>query len=215
MSVLNKTDISKRLLAFVDVQNTATTTEKMLGFVIDWHKFCRFLKEEKGFEKIFLYTGIEEGDQETAKEFDSLSQLEHCIVRSKLMKVYKKKDKTFTIECVNCGTENTKVIDMGYDKKGNCDVELTADALENAGKDKRYSIFSGDGDFEYLVRLLMEKDTHVTVVSHAKIYKRAGLPYGRYSTKLRNLVANNPEKLNFQEISNWKFKIKKDLSVKT
>jgi hypothetical protein len=32
--------------AFVDVQNTDTTTKRLLGFQIDWQKFCAFLKDE-------------------------------------------------------------------------------------------------------------------------------------------------------------------------
>jgi uncharacterized LabA/DUF88 family protein len=101
---------------------------------------------------------------------------------------------------------------MGYDKKANCDVELTVDALENAGPEHEFYIFTGDGDFEFLIRKLMEKGTKTTIVSHAKVYKRAGLPYGRYSTKLRELVAANQSMLNFQEIDNWKNKIRKEIA---
>ena len=55
--------------AFIDVQNTATTTQKLLGFIVDWHKLCKYLKKN-GTVKIFFYSGIDEGDTETAKEFD-------------------------------------------------------------------------------------------------------------------------------------------------
>lgn len=200
-----------RKYAFIDVQNTASTTEKMLGFVVDWKKTVDFLKNTKSFHEILLYSGIDEGDQQTAAEFQALIALGCCNVKTKVTRIYKRRDKTVSINCVKCSTENTKVIDMGHDKKSNCDVELTADALEKAGPDTHLFIFSGDGDFEYLVKKVMEKGSKVTIVSHAKVQMRAGLPYGRYSTKLRDLVKANPEKLDFQEIDNWKFKIKKDV----
>ncbi|MDP3052312.1 MAG: hypothetical protein Q8N42_02275 [bacterium] len=50
--------------AFIDVQNTDTTTKKLLGFEIDWKKLCEFLKNDWGCEKVFLYIGIDAGDFE-------------------------------------------------------------------------------------------------------------------------------------------------------
>ena len=60
--------------AFIDVQNTASTTRKLLGFLIDWHKLCEYLKTKWRCEKVFFYSGIDEGDTETAKEFESLEK---------------------------------------------------------------------------------------------------------------------------------------------
>ena len=39
-----------------------------------------------------------------------------------------------------------------YNSKSNCDVDLTVDAMEEAGPDKEFLIFTGDGDFEYLIK---------------------------------------------------------------
>jgi uncharacterized LabA/DUF88 family protein len=198
--------------AYIDVENTATTTEQMLGFVVDWKKLGEFLKNDKSCSQVFFYTGIEEGDQHKAAEFEALKSLGCCVVRSKLKKRYKKNDKIVTFACTGCGLTNTRTVDMGYNTKANCDVELTVDALENAADSNECFIFSGDGDFEFLARKLMEKKTKVTFVSHAKVYMRAGLPYGRYSKKLRDLVAANPKEISFQEIQNWKFKMQKDVN---
>ena len=41
-----------RRYAFIDVQNTASTTQTMLGFIIDWVKLCDFLKNKKLLIKI-------------------------------------------------------------------------------------------------------------------------------------------------------------------
>jgi hypothetical protein len=62
---------SKKRYAFVDVQNTASTTRKLLGFIIDWRKLYAYLTDKWKCEKVFYYSGIDEGDDETAKEFES------------------------------------------------------------------------------------------------------------------------------------------------
>ena len=74
--------------AFIDVQNTASTTRKLLGFLIDWEKLCAYLKDKWKCEKVFFYSGIDEGDTETAKEFEKLSS-NGCIVKSKTVYSYK------------------------------------------------------------------------------------------------------------------------------
>ena len=37
---------SKKRYAFIDVQNTASTTRKLLGFLIDWHKLYAYLMDK-------------------------------------------------------------------------------------------------------------------------------------------------------------------------
>ena len=196
--------------AFIDVQNTASTTQKLLGFIIDWNKLCKYLNEQWKCEKIFFYSGIDEGDIETAKEFEALSQ-NGCIVRSKTVYAYKKPDKTISIKCVHCGKDNVEVVDMGYNRKSNCDVDLTVDAMEEAGKNMEFLIFTGDGDFEYLIKKAIEKGTKVYVVSSNAGVKKPGIITKRLSTKLKTLIRDNRDKVHFIEIDSWKMKIKREL----
>lgn len=196
--------------AFVDVQNTASTTQKLLGFVTDWHKLYKYLNEKWKCEKIFFYSGINEGDFETAKEFESLAQ-NGCIVRSKTVYAYKKPDKTISLKCVHCGKENVEVIDMGYNSKSNCDVDLTVDAMEMAGPNTEFLIFTGDGDFEYLIKKVLEKETKVYVISSNAGIKKPGMLTKRFSTKLKKLIKENRDNVYFVEIDSWKMKIKKDI----
>lgn len=205
-----ETKNSLKRYAFVDVQNTASTTQKLLGFVTDWHKLCKYLNEKWKCEKIFFYTGISEGDFDTAKEFESLSQ-NGCTVRSKTVYAYKRPDKTISLKCVHCGKENVEVIDMGYNSKSNCDVDLTVDAMEMAGTDNEFLIFTGDGDFEFLIKKVLEKGTKVYIASSNAGIKKPGILTKRLSTKLKNLIKNNRGKVNFIEIDSWKMRIKKDI----
>ena len=40
--------------AFIDVQNTLSTTEQLLGFSTDWGKLFVFLKDKWNCEKVFF-----------------------------------------------------------------------------------------------------------------------------------------------------------------
>ncbi|MFA6341052.1 MAG: NYN domain-containing protein [Candidatus Paceibacterota bacterium] len=199
---------TKRKIAFIDVQNTATTTQKLLGFVIDWKKLCNYLKDKWKCEKVFFYSGVDDGDFETAKEFESLAH-EGCIIRTKTVFAYKRPDKKIPIKCINCGTENIEVVDMGYNRKSNCDVDLTVDAMEESGPDKKFIIFTGDGDFEYLIQKVLEKGTEVSLVSSNAGIKKPGINTKRLSTKLKELIKDG--KIYFIDINSWKMKIKKDI----
>ena len=196
--------------AFIDVQNTASTTAKLLGFIIDWHKLCVYLKEKWGCEKVFFYSGIDEGDFETAKELDSLSK-SGCIIKTKTVFSYKKPDKTVSIKCVDCGKDNVSIVDMGYNRKSNCDVDLTVDAMEIATPKAEFLIFTGDGDFDYLIRKVMEKGTKVYIVSSNAGIRKPGINTKRLSTRLKNLVDENRGKINFIDINSWKMRIKKEI----
>jgi|SRR3989344_1023825 len=195
--------------AFIDVQNTASTTQKLLGFIVDWHKLCKYLTEKWKCDKVFFYSGIDEGDAETAKEFESLAN-NGCVVRAKTVFSYKKPDRKISIKCLGCGKETVEVVDMGYNKKSNCDVDLTVDAMEIAGKDNEFLIFTGDGDFEYLIRKVVEKGTRVYLVSSNAGERKPGIITKRFSTKLKDLIKKNKGAINLINIDNWKFKIKKD-----
>ena len=200
--------------AFIDVQNTASTTQKMLGFVIDWSKLCDYLKNKQSCSEINLYTGIANGDIETANEFDLLSKISCCNVKSKAVMAYKNKDKTFATKCPNCGEENIQTVDMGYRKKSNCDVELSTDVMEKSGPNVELWIFTGDGDFEYLIRKALEKGvSKVSVVSYAEKQIKAGLTLAIFSTKLRDLIAEKKDKVFYISLKDLKDRIKKDIQI--
>ena len=98
---------------------------------------------------------------------------------------------------------------MGYNRKSNCDVDLTVDAMEEAGTDKEFLIFTGDGDFEYLIKKAIEKGTKVYIVSSNAGVKKPGIITKRLSTKLKTLIRDNRKKVHFIEIDSWKMRIKK------
>ncbi|OGI76229.1 hypothetical protein A3C57_01325 [Candidatus Nomurabacteria bacterium RIFCSPHIGHO2_02_FULL_33_12] len=196
--------------AFIDVQNTETTTLKVLKFATDHERLFVYLKSRWNCEKVFFYPGIQHGDEVRDEIFEKLIKL-GATVRPKYFNVYKVKDKILTTNCPKCDTEITQKVDMGNSWKCNCDVELTADALDYAGNDTELFIFSGDGDFEFLIDKVVAKGSKVTIVSSAKMIK-SGQRYAtsRLSTKLRKLTQSSGSPVKFIEIDNLKFQIKKE-----
>lgn len=197
-------DKVKQRFAFIDVYNTINTAEKLHNFVIDWVKLYDYLKNHWACEKVFFYAGIEIGDLNTEKEYALLSNLGYEM-KTKPTMAYKRKDKPIQIICSKCGEENTQNISMGYDKKSNCDSELTVDTLELAKPNTEMLIFSGDGDFAYLIQKLATKGVSVKLVSSN--IKPSISVNRRFSSRLRELLRNKEAVL--IEINNWREKIKK------
>ncbi|MDP2741307.1 MAG: NYN domain-containing protein, partial [bacterium] len=191
-------------------QNTDKTTKQLLGFSIDWKKLCDFLKNNWKCEKVFLYIGVDERDLETIKMLEELKN-SGFIIREKTTFSYKNKDKEINISCPKCGNKFIEKIDMGYNKKANCDVDLTVDAMDLAKPNSVFYLFTGDGDFEFLIKNIVLKGVKVYIVSSARkirISKRYSV--SRLSKKLRNLVIKNPDKIYLIEINNLKMKFQKN-----
>jgi uncharacterized LabA/DUF88 family protein len=194
-------------IAFIDVQNTETTTLKVLKFALDHEKLFSYLKHKWKCEKIFFYPGIQHGDDTRGELFTKLAKL-GAIVRPKYFFTYKNADKIFITNCPKCNTEITQRIEMGYSWKCNCDVELTTDALGNVDKDTEIFLFSGDGDFEFLIGKVIEKGCRVTIVSSAKKVSKGPRYFtSRLSTKLRRLTEASGSPVKFIEIDNLKFQL--------
>lgn len=76
--------------AFIDVQNTETTTFKVLGFEVDYYRLFEYLKQNQGCEVVYLYPGIKYGDTNRENLFIELSKL-GAIYRPKYYFTYKNK----------------------------------------------------------------------------------------------------------------------------
>ncbi|OGZ83533.1 MAG: hypothetical protein A2599_00120 [Candidatus Staskawiczbacteria bacterium RIFOXYD1_FULL_39_28] len=193
--------------AFIDFQNTDTTTKKLLGFAIDWKKLCNFLKNNWKCEKVFLYIGVDDRDLEMAKISEELKN-SGFIVRDKKLFSYKNKDKEINVSCPKCGNKFIEKIDTGFNKKANCDVDLTVDAMDLAKNGDVFYIFTGDGDFEFLIRNVILKGVKAYIISSAKkIIIRDRYFTSRLSKKLKNICGEFPGKANLIEINDLKLKI--------
>lgn len=195
--------------AFIDFHNTDGTTKKLHGFAVDWVKLYDFLTNNWECEKVFFYIGVDKGDSDTMALLDNLTQ-KGCAVRAKTVFAYKNKDKEINIACPSCGNKFIERIDMGYNKKSNCDVDLTVDAMELAQSDSRFYLFTGDGDFESLIEKAISKGVKIALISSAKkIISGPRYFTSRLAKKLRELCGKYPKEINFIEINNLKIRIEK------
>lgn len=193
--------------AFIDFQNTDNTTKQLLGFSVDWKKMGDFLKNNWKCKEVFLYMGVDDRDLEMAKIAEELKN-SGFIVRDKKLFSYKNKDKEINVSCPKCGNKFIEKIDMGFNKKANCDVDLTVDAMDLAKQDSVFYIFTGDGDFEFLIKNVILKGVRAYIISSGKKIRSGGRYFtSRLSKKLRRLCGENPGKVSFIEINDLKLRI--------
>lgn len=193
--------------AFIDVYNTMNTTEHILGFEIDWEKLYNFLKNKWRCEKIYFYAGLEFGDAETADLYDRLEKLGYEM-KTKTMMLYKRRDKSFEFICSKCGNAEIQRIDMGRQKKSNCDVDMTLDIVFNSQPDNELMIFTGDGDFATVIKYATDNSSRVRIISNT--CKKENQTKKRFSSKLRELF--KIDSIDFININDWKEIIKKDVN---
>jgi uncharacterized LabA/DUF88 family protein len=199
------------IYAFIDVQNTDSTTKQILNFEIDWVKLFHYLKNRWDCHSIFFYSGMEIGDVYKEKEFINLKELGY-ILRIKPYKTYKTLENKIHILCPNCKKVVTYHKSGKLKRKSNCDTELSVDAINLSSHGSIFMIFSGDGDFEYLIRDAVIKGVRVYIISSGKKTKIAnGYSTSRFSTKLRELIKELSGQVFFIDIDTWKYKISKDL----
>lgn len=207
----NNTETKPIRYAFIDVPNTEGAVSQLLGFVIDWRKLFDYLKEHWNCKKVFFYSGIEKGDDERTNEYLELAKIGYQ-VHAKPYSIYKNRGKIVKIICPNCENEIDYKVEGGAKWKSNCDVELSVDAVNNAKEGIEHLIFTGDGDFEYLIRDVVEKGVKTYIVSNARKIKIAPrYSISRFSTKLRNLITEKKDSIFFKDINDWKIRIKKDI----
>ncbi len=193
--------------AFIDVPNTTGTTKNCLDFEIDWGKLYKILTNEKWrCSEIFFYKGYK-GD----KEREQLKKIEDVgyKVRTKLTHIHPDRSIVVAVKCESCKAEFPNSQTIKGHQKSNCDVELTVDALDTLSKGDEALIFTGDGDFAYLVENLISKGVIVWLVSSKNLDKEGNR---RFSTRISTIL--NREELagkraRFIHINNWKEGIKK------
>lgn len=66
-------------------------------------------------------------------------------------------------------------------KKANCDVDLTFYAMRDIEKYQKAIFFTGDGDFEILLKHLLQQKIEVRVVANGK----------RTAREIKNLMGGN------------------------
>lgn len=132
-------------------------TQKKLGWFVDWKKAKDYLQENRDILEICYYTGIKSNDEKMASFLRYLDNVG-----------------------INCITKPIKVIKLSKDDdlgkkyiypeiyKSNCDVEIATDILLERKEVDEIILFSGDSDFQYLIKKLKNLGKEVIVFSSRK-----------------------------------------------
>ncbi|MCK6463038.1 MAG: NYN domain-containing protein [Candidatus Pacebacteria bacterium] len=132
---LNK---NSRAAVFIDASNIYHS-QKHLGFKIDFKKLLDYLKKETNLSRVYFYTAYDP-EHEKQKSFLDFLEIIGYKVRTKKVKFIKDKNN-----------------ESGGFHKGNLDVELTIDVLENKDNYETLILVSGDSDFAPLLQLMKMK----------------------------------------------------------
>jgi uncharacterized LabA/DUF88 family protein len=132
---------------FIDGANVYGTV-RALGYEIDYARLIPAFNADGSLLRAFYYTATltVDGHNTLRPLLDWLDYNHYTVVT--------KESKTF----VDKLTGLTKV-------KGNMDMEIAVDCMRMADHVDEIILFSGDGDFTYLVRALQQKGCRVTIVS--------------------------------------------------
>jgi uncharacterized LabA/DUF88 family protein len=139
-------DPREKIAVFIDGANLYATS-RSLGFDIDYRRLLGEFRERGYLLRAVYYTALAE-DQEYSSIRPLIDWLDYNGYR-----VVTKPLKRFE------DAEGRRKL------KGNMDIELAVDAMEIADHIDHFVLFSGDGDFRYLVEALQRKGKKVTVAS--------------------------------------------------
>lgn len=199
---------SMRRYAFIDVPNTTGTAREVLDFSIDWSSLYSLLVNDKwSCTNVFFYKGFKGG-----KEEDQLRKISDIgyIVRTKLTHVHPDWIKDIPVACPSCNKEFVHEQTIRGHHKSNCDVELTVDSLETLKDGDEMMLFTGDGDFAYLIERLLEKNITIKIVSSMNTDRFKKI---RFSTRLKDIIereeASGNPRVQFIHLKNWQKRIEK------
>lgn len=139
-------DQRERIALFID-GTSLYATARTLDFDIDYRKMLKFFGSKGYLLRAYYYTAIIE-DQEYSSIRPLIDWLDY-----NGYSVITKQAKEFTD---SAGRRKVK---------GNMDIELSIDAIELAETVDHIVLFTGDGDFRYLIEAIQRKGKKVSVVS--------------------------------------------------
>lgn len=138
--------VKGRIYVFIDAANIFYT-QRTLHWRISYEKLKQYFSEECGNDlgKIFVYTASD-SDRPQQQKFLEMLKINGYIVKTKEIK-------------------RIRVAKGIYEWKGDFDVELTIDAIDNIQKFDTVVLLSGDSDFAPIVERIKENGKKVVVMS--------------------------------------------------
>jgi len=137
-----------RILVCIDAANLENSV-KDLGWWVDYKKLYNFFKKQTKLVEVRHYC-VRFNNQQHEKFLTVLKRAGIRLV-TKPLKIIKKED-----------------IERGDIRKANFDVEIAVDTLLLSGKYDTFVLFSGDSDFDYLIKVLKKEERKTVIVISTK-----------------------------------------------
>ncbi len=121
--------------------------QKKMGWQIDWGKVRLHVSDRFDTSEIRYYSGLKDGDKAMQNYLKKLRGYGFITITKPLKKIYVGKEKGVG----------------GYVYKANFDVEIATDLMATKKQFDNAIIFSGDSDFEYVIKQLQQDRKKVIV----------------------------------------------------
>lgn len=122
--------------------------QKKLGWFLDWAEVKNYIEKDKEVLEWKYYVGVKDDDEKMQKYLRYLNNVGLNTFTKSLKKI--------------------KTSESEHIYKANFDVEITADILLDKSKFDEIILFSGDSDFQYLVKKLKDAGKKVVIYSSKK-----------------------------------------------
>jgi len=153
--------------AFIDSQNLNLSIREM-GWPLDHKRFRAYLADNYNVVKAYIFVGFIEGHEDLYNTLEAAGFI--CIYKP-------------TIEHKDGTT------------KGNCDAELVLQAMIDYNNYDKAVVISGDGDFQCLVKYLIEQEKLLNLIipnrnKYSALYKDEMFePYLHFMNNLKTILA--------------------------
>lgn len=132
-------------------------TQKKLDWSLDWKKVREYIETSKEVIEWKYYVGVKKDDTKMSKYLKYLNAVGFDVFTKSLKKIKVNNNESFF-----------KIYGQKYIYKANFDVEITTDILLDKSKYDEIILFSGDSDFQYLVKKLKDVGIKTEIYSSRK-----------------------------------------------
>lgn len=161
--------------AFIDSQNLNIGVQKF-GWKMDWQKFRRWLADEYGVTKAFMFIGYV---PEFEAMYEQLHEAGYMIVLKPTYDMTRPQPEAVSAEAKEkAETEEKKPV------KGNIDADLVLWAMKEISNYDKAVLVSGDGDFYSLVEYLESKKRLHKILTPSFQYSQLYNKYEDYIVRL-------------------------------
>ena len=144
-----------------------------MGWKMDWRKFRKYLRNEFGVSKAYMFIGYM---SENESLYEYMHSLGYLVVLKPTLEIHAKPTEQKEGEPPSDPEKSTI--------KGNVDTEIVLTALKEMPNYSKAIVVSGDGDFYSLIEYLISKQKLLQVITPNWQYSTLLKPFEKYIINL-------------------------------